>query len=71
MNKMRRLECDNCCANGTETTIFGSVYIGNKYCEDCLEIVSDGGGGVMANHKFEPLNQANYFIYKKVENKNI
>lgn len=54
--KMNRLECRNCCSNGNETTIYASVYIRGLYCEDCLDIVSDGGGGVLSDHKFEPMN---------------
>jgi len=55
-NKLKNLVCDNCGCDGTETIIFGSVYIHNTYCEDCLDIVSDGDGSPLSCHKFEPLN---------------
>ncbi len=55
-NRLSNLICDNCGCNGHESTIYNSVYIKNRYCENCLDIVSDGGGGTLSNHKFEPMN---------------
>ena len=49
-------ECSNCGTNGLESQLYMSVYITNIYCEDCLEIVSDGYGYPLNSHKFEPIN---------------
>jgi hypothetical protein len=49
------IECDECGNNENEIQIYRSVYIRNYYCEDCLEILSDGYGGKLNCHKFEPI----------------
>jgi len=49
-------ECSNCGTNGLESQLYMSVYITNIYCEDCLEIMSDGDGYPLNCHKFEPIN---------------
>jgi len=53
--RLKRIECYNCSANALETELYHSVYIRGIYCEDCLGDVSDGDGGVLNDHKFEPL----------------
>jgi len=53
--KLKRIECYNCNANALETELYHSVYIRGIYCENCLDDVSDGDGGVLNDHKFEPL----------------
>lgn len=51
--KKKILYCYGCGTNSEEQYIFRSVYIRNLYCESCLEIISDGCGGVLRDHKFE------------------
>lgn len=46
--------CCVCDKNGWETQLLCSVYFRGLYCEECLEETSDGDGGVMSDHKFEP-----------------
>ena len=53
--KLSRRYCCICERNGWETELFCSVYIRGLYCNDCLEITSDEGGGKLCDHKFEPL----------------
>ena len=53
--RMRNKYCGNCGQNGLETDLFCSVYIRGLYCNDCLDCVSDEGGGVLSDHKFEPI----------------
>jgi hypothetical protein len=53
---LSNLECYGCSCNGLESQMFRSVYIRNIYCEDCLETLSDGDGGMLNDHKFEPIN---------------
>jgi hypothetical protein len=53
--RMKRKCCDGCLTNGFDTQLFHSVYINDIYCEDCLENVSDGDGGLLGDHKFEPI----------------
>ena len=53
--------CCICHENGYETELLHSVYITGLYCNDCLETESDGDGGLLCDHKFEPLN--NYYYY--------
>lgn len=51
--KLSRRYCCICETNGWETELLCSVYIGGLYCNDCLETISDGGGGKLNDHKFE------------------
>ena len=37
------------------------MWFPGKYCEDCLECVSDGDGSCLDNHKFEPIRTVNYW----------
>jgi hypothetical protein len=53
--KRRTRECDSCGATSDETTLFRSCYISGTYCEDCLDELSDGEGGVFSDHKFEEI----------------
>jgi hypothetical protein len=53
---LSNIECYGCSCNGIESQMFKSVYIRNTYCEDCLEVLSDGDGGMLNDHKFEPIN---------------
>lgn len=53
--RLSRKYCCGCDANGLDTELFCSPYIRGLYCEDCLEIESDGEGGVLSDHKFEPI----------------
>lgn len=55
LEKLRNLYCYECNANGLDNELFRSVYFRGLYCEDCLETTSDGGGGLLSDHKFEPL----------------
>lgn len=59
MNKKReRLSRKYCCIcdkTGLETDLFCSVYIRGLYCNECLETMSDGDGGLLCHHKFEPI----------------
>jgi hypothetical protein len=55
LEKMSRKNCYECGSNGSEAELFHSVYIRGILCEDCLGNVSDGGGGLLNDHKFEPL----------------
>ena len=45
--------CDGCGASGT--LLLGNCHIHELYCEDCIEVVSDGDGGLLSDHKFEPM----------------
>ena len=49
-------ECSNCGVNGLDNQLYLNVFITDIYCEDCLEIVSDGYGYPLNSHKFEPIN---------------
>jgi len=53
--RLRRKYCYGCDKNGLETQLFCSVYLSELYCEDCLEYESDGDGGKLGDHKFEPI----------------
>ncbi len=53
--RMCRKYCCICNANGMETELFCSPYYRQLYCTDCIETTSDGGGGVMSDHKYEPI----------------
>jgi hypothetical protein len=53
--KLSRRYCCICDITGLETQLFCSVYIRGLYCGDCLETMSDGDGGLLGDHKFEPL----------------
>lgn len=53
--RLARKECCECGANGLEAELFQSPYLDGYYCEDCLDTVSDGNGGVLGAHKFEPI----------------
>jgi hypothetical protein len=53
--RLRNSYCDICERNGLEIELFYSVYIDGVYCNDCLETTSDGDGGRLDDHKFEPL----------------
>jgi hypothetical protein len=53
--KLSRKYCYECGRTGLETDLFCSVYIRELYCNDCLETTSDGDGGMLGDHKFEPL----------------
>ena len=50
---MKKRYCSICEKNGLETDLFHSVYIRGIYCNDCLEVESDGTGGTLSDHKFE------------------
>lgn len=54
MERLRNLYCCECYANGLDNDLFRSIYFRGLYCEDCLDTMSDGGGGVLSDHKFEP-----------------
>lgn len=56
MARLTNMECYNCGCNGLDALLFTSVYINDIFCEDCLETVSDGDGGILDDHKFEPCN---------------
>ncbi len=56
LEKLRKSNCDMCGNNGIDTELYHSVYIRGIYCDDCLEIESDGEGGVLSDHKFEPIS---------------
>jgi hypothetical protein len=53
--RMRRKYCCVCGENGMETELFYSPYYAQLYCIDCLEITSDRDGGIMSDHKYEPI----------------
>lgn len=53
--RLRNKYCSNCNINGVDATLYHSVYISGYYCESCLDIESDGEGGVLSGHKFEPV----------------
>ena len=55
--KMQRKYCDGCMVTGWDTQLYCSVYVRELYCDDCLETLSDGGGGggKLGDHKFEPI----------------
>ena len=54
IDKLRNLYCCECYANGYDNDLYRSVYFRGLYCEDCLENTSDGDGGFLSDHKFEP-----------------
>lgn len=58
---LRNKECYECGTSGLHSQLFESVYIRNIYCEDCLDIVSDGGGYPLNCHKFEPISYNFYY----------
>ena len=49
MKRNERIKCDGCCSNANEVELFHSVYIHGKYCQDCLDIESDGDGDCYVN----------------------
>lgn len=53
--RLSRKYCCECGRTGLEIDLFCSVYIRGLYCNDCLETTSDGGEGMLGDHKFEPL----------------
>jgi hypothetical protein len=53
--RLSQTRCDTCNKSALETELFISVYVGGIYCEECLETTSDGAGGMMGDHKFEPI----------------
>lgn len=55
IEKLGNLYCCECYANGSDKDLYRSVYIRGLYCDDCLETTSDGGGGLLSDHKFELL----------------
>lgn len=50
-----RKYCSECGMNGIETQLFCSPYISELFCEDCIDSLSDGDGGELSGHKFEPI----------------
>jgi len=54
-NRLSKKYCSICNTTGLNTTLFHSVYLSGYYCEDCLDIESDGEGGALSDHKFEPV----------------
>lgn len=55
LKKLRSYECENCGETGDKTELFCSVYVSGIYCEECLDIVSDGDGNELSCHKFESI----------------
>lgn len=55
IEQMKRKYCRECNTHGSEVELFCSGYINGIYCESCLENISDGEGGYLSDHKFEPL----------------
>ena len=53
--KMEKKYCNCCDRNGLEVQLYCSVYIKGLYCDDCLDTLSDGYGGQLNDHKFEPI----------------
>lgn len=53
--RSKKIYCSNCENNAMETELFCSVYYSGIYCEDCINYMSDGNGGTLSDHKFEPL----------------
>ena len=53
--KMEKKYCNCCDRNGLEVQLYCSVYIKGLYCDDCLDTLSDGYGGKLNDHKFEPI----------------
>ena len=53
--KRRVKYCDNCGASSDDAELLISPYGFGPYCEDCIETMSDGQGGEMSGHKFEPV----------------
>ena len=56
IERLSRKYCNSCNKNGWQTDLYCSVYIRGLYCEDCLKDESDGEGGKLNDHKFEPYN---------------
>lgn len=50
-----RKYCSECGVNGLEAQLMCSPYILDIFCEDCIEDLSDGEGGELSDHKFEPI----------------
>ena len=44
-----------CCVCNETDDLYVSPYIGGLYCGDCLNNESDGDGGTLSDHKFEPI----------------
>jgi len=55
INKMHNLYCCECGTYDSDNELYQSIYIRGIYCNDCLETTSDGVGGLLSDHKFEPL----------------
>lgn len=53
--RLARKYCSECGVTGLEAELFVSPYRYELYCEDCLETTSDGDGGLLCDHKFEPI----------------
>ena len=53
--KMKRKYCNGCNITGLDTQLYCSVYVRELYCDNCLETLSDGDGGKLGDHKFEPI----------------
>ena len=55
INRKNNKYCSSCNTTATQANLYHSVYMSGYYCEDCLNIESDGEGGVLSDHKFEPI----------------
>jgi hypothetical protein len=53
---IKSIHCRECGISSFESELFYSCYIGGRYCQDCLDTTSDGEGGSLGDHKFEPIN---------------
>ena len=54
-HKSKKKYCRECDRDGLEVELFHSIYMAGLYCEECLEITSDGEGCNLNDHKFEPI----------------
>jgi len=55
IKRLQNMTCDACGDNAHNTQLFKSVYVRGKYCQSCVECVSDENGGILNDHKFEPM----------------
>ena len=48
-------ECENCDASSNDTELLVHYNGAGPYCEECLDILTDGEGNELSAYKFEPL----------------
>ena len=53
--RKKNISCDRCGETGDKCELYKSVCMREIVCENCLENDSDGEGGSLKDHQFDPL----------------